>query len=169
MSRHTLHIIGTLNCWTLIWKIVAFHYLSLRAPLAGRAANSRPKQLWETNRGGRLFSTLWRDGSMCLYVMWLDDTFYLDFLQKCVVAWQWLDKLYLSGAAGWSVATKAWNCSNFSFMIVDQSNDFLLTLQIKNFFLGKCSSFWLASLKPIILQSVFLDFSQGIEILCSQP
>ena len=61
---------------------------------------------------------------------------------------------------------EAWNCSNFSFMIVDQSNDFLLTLQIKNFFLGKCSSYWLASLKPIILlQSVFLDFSQGIETL----
>ena len=150
VSTHITYI-GTLNCWTLILKIVAFHYLSLRAPLAGRAANSRPKQLWETNRGGRLFSTLWREESMYLYVMWLDDTFYLDFLQKCVVAWQWLDKLYLSGAAGWSVATKAWNCSNFSFMIVDQSNDFLLTLQIKNFFLGKCSSYWLESLKPIIL------------------
>ena len=38
-----------LNHWALILKIVSLHELSL---------NGRPKQLWETNHGGRQFSKI---------------------------------------------------------------------------------------------------------------
>ena len=51
-------------------KIISFHNLSLRAPLAVLAANGWPKQdVWETNQGGRQFSKSWREGSIYLYVM----------------------------------------------------------------------------------------------------
>ena len=39
-------------------KNISFHDLSLRAHLAGHAANDRPKQLLETNCGGRQFNNV---------------------------------------------------------------------------------------------------------------
>ena len=123
-----------MNHWALIiLKIVSFHDLSLRTPLAGRAANSWPKQLWEKkNCGGRHFSKLWWEGSMYPYVMWEISTIMYNWsppkqktpdnfkLFKKAKIWRLISQIWLmifQISAGLSVSYssiwKSWNCQFF--------------------------------------------------------
>ena len=71
---------------------------------------SSPKQLWETNWGGRKFSKSWREGSMYPYVMWSSTYLYklfrnstcLYFFQVALLGtiyWKPLPLLIMGGSA----------------------------------------------------------------------
>ena len=67
------HITYKLNHGHLFWKLSP-STICLSGLLWRQAAKGRPKQLWETNHGGRKFSKLWPEGS--IYVMCvLNNTF----------------------------------------------------------------------------------------------
>ena len=69
------HITYKLNHGHLFWKLSP-STICLSGLLWRQAAKGRPKQLWETNHGGRKFSKLWPEGSMYLYVICvLNNTF----------------------------------------------------------------------------------------------